>query len=72
MGVAGGFEAFQKAADGLANGADLALFVARSSPHVFAGPGVNFIELGAGFGALYVGRVRVVRAVLLAAASTAK
>jgi hypothetical protein len=47
--VAGILETVQEPADGLANGADLALFVPRCSPHVFAGPGVNFVEFGLGF-----------------------
>jgi hypothetical protein len=44
--VAGILETVQEAADGLANGADLALFVPGRSPHVFADPCVYFVEFG--------------------------
>jgi hypothetical protein len=58
--VARGFQTVEQPADCLANGAHLALFVARSSPHVFAGPPVNFLQFSLRLFSLYVGRAFVI------------
>jgi len=51
-GVWAGRQVGEESAEGLANGADLALFIAFGAAHVFSGPVVDGVQFGAGFFAL--------------------